>query len=231
MKNKKILLLCIINAILFVMVTILVIKGGYISKIFNKAEFVNNQYEARVTTFNAYETKDVDTVFIGDSITQRCDFGELFGDSNIVSRGIDSDTTEGMLKRIDDIINIKPEKVFILAGVNDISLEFETETTLNNYKSIINKLKENNIEVYCLSVLPVTQSFREYKNNEFNKAINSLNKEIEKLSGQLNLMYIDLNSKLLNGEYLNDEYSIDGIHLNGVGYKVIKENLKEFVHN
>ena len=49
-----------------------------------------------------------DVVMIGDSLTDGAEWREIFPDQKIVNRGIDSDTTDGVLARLDEIVSIKP---------------------------------------------------------------------------------------------------------------------------
>lgn len=230
--NKREKISIAINIVLFLVVIFLIYKGGYIHKLISKKEpYFNTQYEQRVTTFDAYETKQADIVFIGDSLTQRCDFRELLGNENIVTRGIDADTTRGVLERLDGIINLKPKKVFLLIGVNDISLGFTENESVKNYKEIISRLKNEleEVQIYTISLLPVSRNFRDYKENEFNKQINKYNENLKDIAIDTECIYIDANSKMLDGEYLKDSFTVDGIHLKGDGYKVLKEELIPYI--
>ena len=63
-------------------------------------------------------------VFIGDSITEFWERFDLlfFSNNNYINRGISSQTTSQILVRFEeDVIHIKPKKVVILAGINDIA--------------------------------------------------------------------------------------------------------------
>lgn len=61
-------------------------------------------------------------VFIGDSITAGWKLDEYFPNQPFINRGIGGQTTSQILLRFrQDIINLKPKAVVILAGTNDIA--------------------------------------------------------------------------------------------------------------
>ena len=61
-------------------------------------------------------------VFMGDSITQGWKLDESFPGKPYVNRGISGQTTPQMLVRFrQDVIDLKPKVVVILAGTNDIA--------------------------------------------------------------------------------------------------------------
>ena len=60
-------------------------------------------------------------VFLGDSITDGWRINEYFPDSDFINRGISGQITGEMLARMkQDVIDLKPAAVLILAGTNDI---------------------------------------------------------------------------------------------------------------
>lgn len=68
------------------------------------------------------ENKNVDFVFIGDSITCYWQLNLYFSELGfIINRGIGGDSTEYILKRSDaDVFQLKPKNVVYLAGINDL---------------------------------------------------------------------------------------------------------------
>ncbi|MEY3039043.1 MAG: hypothetical protein RLZZ593_185, partial [Bacteroidota bacterium] len=70
------------------------------------------------------EKTPVQVVFMGNSITQGwADMRpEFFEDHGFVGRGIGGQTTPQMLLRLrQDVLELKPKAVVILAGINDIA--------------------------------------------------------------------------------------------------------------
>ena len=89
-------------------------------------------------------------VFLGDSITQGWgkDFRGLFGDLNVVNRGISGDTSRGLLLRLkEDVIDLDPSAVVLMIGANDLAERAKNEIIFENVKSIINALKSHSIEM------------------------------------------------------------------------------------
>jgi len=80
-------------------------------------------------------------IFIGNSITYRSEWSELFRNPKIKNRGINSDIISGVLLRIDEILESKPKKIFILIGINDLSANFQIQLCVDNYQKIISKIR------------------------------------------------------------------------------------------
>ena len=67
--------------------------------------------------------KEIDYVFIGDSITQLWDIKSyLNSEKTIVNRGIGGDTSYYLNKRFEaDCVQLKPKKAVLMIGTNDIT--------------------------------------------------------------------------------------------------------------
>src|SRR5947209_10510284 len=83
------------------------------------------RYRDANSNLAAPATGETRVVFMGDSITDLWDndgFGGFFPGKPYVDRGIGGQTTPQMLLRFrQDVIDLKPKVVVILAGTNDIS--------------------------------------------------------------------------------------------------------------
>ncbi|MBI5307203.1 MAG: hypothetical protein HZB37_02395, partial [Planctomycetes bacterium] len=167
-------------------------------------------------------------VFIGDSITKGfniCEF-ESKNMHPILNRGIDSDTTDGLLRRIDDNLNnLSIDKVFLLIGYNDIDQRSNGEIVSNIKKILsISKAKRK----YVQSILPVS-SRMDLKNSR----ILEINRSIAEMSKQEGYVFIDLHTYFGNESKsgINPSLTYDGMHLNYFGYKLwydlIKNHLDE----
>lgn len=78
-------------------------------------------YDQRATLFETLPTSKDDIIFLGNSITNGCEWAELLGNAHAKNRGISGDTTNGVLDRLHVITAGKPSKVFLLIGINDLS--------------------------------------------------------------------------------------------------------------
>jgi lysophospholipase L1-like esterase len=128
---------------------------------------VNAQDWANIKRFEDANTKvpapasgENRVVYMGDSIT---DFwinadSLFFAGKPYYDRGISGQTTGQMLVRFrEDVINLKPKVVVILAGINDIAQNngpSKLEDIFGNIVSMAELAKANNIKVVISSVLP-----------------------------------------------------------------------------
>ena len=104
-------------------------------------------------------------VLIGDSITEFWERYDsiFFSQNNYINRGISSQTTSQILERFqNDVIDLQPKCVIILAGINDIAENngpISIEEIMNNIVSMVEKSLKNNIEVLLCSVLPANNFY------------------------------------------------------------------------
>lgn len=102
-----------------------------------------------------------DIIFLGDSITDECEWAELLKNPQIKNRGISGDTTMGILHRLEDVLKSQPKKIFLMVGINNfIYDERSPEEVLAGYKQIITKIRDKspNTEIFIQSVLPVNKT-------------------------------------------------------------------------
>lgn len=240
MKKNKFLLISICLNILFVLLCVVVVfkKGGIpwiLSKVTPATAIVKVEkppyYFDRTSQFNILPEKKNAIVFLGDSLTDGCEWSELFSNNNIINRGINKDTTQGMTERLNTVIKGQPKKIFIMAGTNDLDQSVKTETTENNYKKIIEEIqnKSPNTRIYIQSVLPMNNKINGSKIHP--DSIINLNHYLEKLSSKYNnCKFINLYSHFQVNNQMNTKYTNDGTHLNGQGYLFWKEQIKDFVN-
>jgi lysophospholipase L1-like esterase len=179
-------------------------------------------YFQKVSFFdlNKGDSKPVRVVMLGDSITDGGEWAELLGRDDVVNRGIGADTTSGVLNRMDQVIAMKPQKVFLMIGINDLGREIPVSQVLSNCKEIIRKLRDANIEVIVQSTLYV-------KKMHFlrNQQVNELNEGLQAYCKDNGIRFVDLNKILAPDGYLPEKYSNDGLHLMGDGYVKWKETI------
>src|SRR5262245_42569936 len=78
-------------------------------------------YRSKLASFEQ-AAGDADVIMLGDSITEKIDWRELFPGVSILNRGIGGDTSAGVLKRLDEVIARHPKIVFLMVGVNDLQI-------------------------------------------------------------------------------------------------------------
>ena len=222
-------LLCIIG------ITYAFVKIGSPSYIFylikNKGQGIVSIKKHKTSHLKTLPINEGQIIMLGNSITAECEWSELLENPNILNRGVIGDGTSDILNRLDDVIAMKPKKIFLLIGVNDL-LFLPLSTITENYEKIVNQLllETPNTKLYLESVLPVHNDFR--RNGMKNEDIDILNKNIEQIAQKRGQVFINLNEKFKNTEGgLNPEYSLDGIHLNGKGYLLFKDIISSYINN
>lgn len=187
-------------------------------------------YPLRVAQFNAFPNSAKDIIFLGNSITAGIDWEELFQNPDCKNRGISGDITFGVLERLKEVTEGKPQKVFILIGTNDISRNVPDEVILDNYKRIIRQIKKESpaTKIYFQTVLPVNADIPPKKSHYGKDAhIIAVNEGLKQLGKAEGITVIDLYPHFLKDGRLNKELTYDGLHLNINGYKLWAIILKE----
>lgn len=167
-------------------------------------------------------------VFMGNSITigwlnSRPDF---FKNRPYINRGISGQTTPQMLVRFrQDVLDLRPKVVVILAGTNDIAGNTGPSTLemiVDNIKSMAQLAEANGIKVIISSVLPAFDYPWKpgLKPNEKIPALNKLLKDYANTNGFLYLDYFSALADDRNG--LPKKYANDGVHPTAEGYALME---------
>ncbi len=176
-------------------------------------------------------------VFMGNSITEGWAnmHPQFFTENNYVGRGISGQTTPQMLIRFQqDVIDLEPQVVVILAGTNDIAgnTGYASEKMItNNIRSMATLAQANGIKVVLSSILPAYDySWR--PGLEPFKKINSVNEWLKKYSEENGFTYLDYHSKMKDDlDGLPVEYSEDGVHPTATGYDVMQPMAKKAIQD
>lgn len=168
-------------------------------------------------------------VFLGDSLTEYCDWNVLLNHHNIINHGISGDTTFGILQRLNLTMEEEPKKIFLMAGINDLLQSYGKEEVLLHYEDILTKIKSELplTIVYVQSILPVADQGDFADMNHEIKAANEL---LQTLAIRYKYPYVDLHGSMSTREgSLRDNLSSDGLHLNDTGYAVWGENIENLL--
>jgi lysophospholipase L1-like esterase len=170
-------------------------------------------------------------VLMGDSITEFWKLNDeaFFTSNNLINRGISGQTTPQMLLRFrQDVIDLKPSKVVILAGINDIAENtspISLEGIFGNIVSMVELAKANNIKVVLCSVLPSNKFNWNPKIEPADKVI-ALNRLIKGYASKNNVAFVDYYSSMVDANKgLDIKYGEDGVHPNLNGYKLMESLL------
>jgi len=172
---------------------------------------------------------DKRVVFLGDSITDGWPLEKYFPGKNYVNRGIGGQTTPQMLVRFrEDVINLQPAVVVILAGTNDIAGNtgpMSLEEIEANYASIAELAKAHGIRVVFSSILPV-HNYTERSTNMYLQRpmakIRELNRWLQVYCKANGLVYLDYFSATTDDAgFLKKDLAEDGLHPNAEGYSIM----------
>ena len=167
-------------------------------------------------------------VFMGDSITEGWHFdmpGGDFAAKPYVNRGISGQTSPQMLVRFrQDVIDLQPKVVVILAGTNDIAGNtgpMTLEQTEANIQSMADLATANHVKVVLCSVLPAFD-FPWHPSLEPAPKILKLNAWIRDYAAQKGYVYVDYHSAMKDQrDGLPANLSKDGVHPLPTGYAVM----------
>jgi lysophospholipase L1-like esterase len=182
-------------------------------------------------------------VFIGDSITFAWPDLEApgrFPGLEGVNRGITGQVTAQMLLRFrQDVINLHPKIVVILAGTNDLSRVLPPRLPVieGNLASMVQLAKANGIQTVLSSILPITDYERDPNGRPYiqTKAhspqeVRELNKWLGQFAAENGCVFLDYYSALADEQgFLRRGYSYDGLHPNAAGYSVMDPPLRHAI--
>lgn len=168
-------------------------------------------------------------IFFGDSITDIWKLDESFPGKHYINRGIGGQTTPQMLVRFrQDVIDLHPAVVVVLAGTNDIAGNTGEETLEQiegDYASFAELAKANGIRLIFSSVMPVNnynQRALWFFLQRSPEKILALNEWLKKFCAGHDLLYVDYFSAMVDARgMLKAELTSDGLHPNAAGFAVM----------
>jgi lysophospholipase L1-like esterase len=168
-------------------------------------------------------------VFFGDSITDIWRLDDYFPGKPYVNRGIGGQTTPQMLVRFrQDVIDLHPAVVLILAGTNDIAGNtgpMPDEDIEADYASMSELARAHGIRVIFASVLPVhdyTEKSKDFFAQRSRERILALNQWLEGYCQGSGDLYLDYFSALVDDKgMMKRDLADDGLHPNAAGFKVM----------
>ncbi len=183
-------------------------------------------YHQRVAHFKSLPQTGGDVVFLGNSITDGGEWSELFSDLKIKNRGISGDITAGVLARLEEVAERKPDRVFLLIGTNDLARGLTPDSVVKNILLTSAYLREASpaTQLFVQSILPVNEAFGKFGGHTSKAAqIKAINAKLQSEANAHRYTYLDLFTAFAdeNGK-LKKELTNDGLHLTGKGYLLWK---------
>lgn len=191
-------------------------------------------YEQRRSLFDALPVRSGDIVFLGNSLTDGCEWAELFDNRHIKNRGISGDRADWMLRRIDTLLAGHPKKLFLLIGTNDLAAGRTPQQIVDDIRRLVERFRTESrwTKIYIQSLLPVNGRVSDRFKRHYAHAaeIVETNRLLEALCAEEEIFYLDIHSALAdeNGD-LDQAYTNDGLHLTGAGYMVWRDKIKPYV--
>lgn len=188
-------------------------------------------------------------VFVGSSLMEIFPIEKFQVEENlglpltIYNRGVRATTTRDVLTHSDTLIfDLKPRKIFINIGTNDIGFGLSETETLTNYRQLLTKIKEQlpETQVYVMKFYPINavDEFIDprsgekghYSDKRTNQNLQAMSDQLGQLAETFGYSYIDVNEQLADSDgNLRKELSFDGAHLLPAGYQIVLQNLMPYL--
>ncbi|TWR26190.1 acylhydrolase [Mucilaginibacter achroorhodeus] len=175
-------------------------------------------------------------VFMGNSITEgwkRVDPDFFEANKNYIDRGISGQTTPQMVLRFrQDVIDLKPAVVTILAGTNDIAGNTgpaTLEQIFGNIQTMAQLAATYKIKVVICSILPVFDYPWKTGLQPAGKII-TLNSMLKEFAQKNGFYYLDYHSLMKDDrDGLRAELGNDGVHPNKDGYAIMEKAVQPVI--
>ncbi|HEV2134995.1 MAG TPA: SGNH/GDSL hydrolase family protein [Terracidiphilus sp.] len=164
-------------------------------------------------------------VFMGDSITEGWHLDQSFPGKPYINRGISGQTSTQMLLRFrQDVIDLQPKVVVILAGTNDVAQNtgpISPEQTEGDIVSMAQLAQANGIRPVICSILPSTE-FWWHRGMDPAPKIAAINEWLKNFAAQQHYVYVDFYDKMKDAQGgLPANLSRDGVHPGPAGHAVM----------
>jgi lysophospholipase L1-like esterase len=177
------------------------------------------EYQYRIALFDAFQPRR-SVVIVGDSQVQFAEWGDMFPGAVVANRGINNDTTEGVVRRLPQIEALKPSVVVLMIGINDFrALHADPAEVAERYRRIIDTVGAY-ARVVAVSVLLTAEGDAA----TVNPKVAALNVLIKGMC-RSRCTFLDVSATLSADSRLRPDVSVDGLHLNARGYRLLADHL------
>ncbi|AFY37990.1 lipolytic protein G-D-S-L family [[Leptolyngbya] sp. PCC 7376] len=163
-------------------------------------------------------------VLVGDSLSMWFPSDLLPEGKLWLNQGISGENTSQVLQRLNALDRVRPETIYVMAGVNDLKQGASDATVLNNTRAIIRRLRYQHpyATIVLQSLLPTRMAYLSP-----DRAIR-LNNKLQAIAGEENAGYLNLHALFVDQEgKMRQDLSTDGLHLNRQGYKVWQQAMQQ----
>ncbi len=164
------------------------------------------------------------------------------GKIEFVNKGVSGNRIVDLYARIkDDIINLKPDAMSILIGVNDVWHELSVHNGVaaekfeRIYDMLISEIKEvlPNIKIIIMEPFVLKGSGTEMYYSEFRVEVKKRSEAAKRIAEKYNLPFVTLQEKFDKACAIDGDASywlVDGVHPSAAGHQLIKEALVEEIN-
>jgi len=188
-----------------------------------------SRYKAANAALGEPKPGEQRVIFFGDSITDGWHLDQYFSGKGYINRGISGQTTSQMVLRFQqDVVNLKPAVVVVLAGTNDIAGNtgpISIEDIEANYTALADLARAHGIRLIFSSVTPVNDYTPESQNFFAQRdpaKILALNAWLKNYCSANGLVYLDYFSAMVDDKgLLRKDLAVDGLHPDDAGYRIM----------
>lgn len=161
---------------------------------------------------------------LGDSLTHMGRWELMFPESRLRNFGIAGERSAHLLQRLEPVVRIRPQQLFLLIGTNDLASGLKPAQIAANVAQLLDSLAGQlpDCRLHLQSALP--------RQRQFAPRIRQLNALYADIAAQRGIAFIDLYSQFDDGRgELRAELTYDRLHLTGAGYAVWRAALAPYL--
>ena len=183
-------------------------------------------------------------LFAGSSLMEQFPVEKLLKEKQVniqvYNRSIGGYVCAELMENLDVCItDLKPRRLFINIGTNDLSdPEVTPEVLEGRYDAILTEIKKRlpDVEIYMMAYYPINREaacdecMKKVLGIRTNEKIDAANRMVEQLALRHGVRYIDVNRGLRDAQgRLKAEYTTEGMHIREEGYRAIMDELIPYV--
>ena len=201
----------------------------------NDGGFGRTTHGMRATYFSILPISNEDILVFGDEFIKNGEWQELLGNANVKNRGTGwgyGGSISVTSKIVDATyastgVEKKDAKaIFIYTGTEDCNGSTAIATVKSNYKALVDKVakKSPTSKIYLMGLCPTNNA------SNTTSRIAELNNYMKSIATG-NIRYVDTYTPLLSGSVANTKYVFSNNYLNGLGYVVMANAMKNALVN
>jgi len=218
---------------LFILLLLPFFAGAQVTnqRIYDTIPFIPEHTPQRLAKFATEPIVTGRVIFLGNSITEMGDWKKATGDTTVINRGIGGDITYGVLKRLKDITDRQPSKVFMLVGINDIGKDIPDQVIADNELKIVKAIHDKcpQTKVYVESVLPVNSTIKNFPQHyDKEEHVLALNKLLQANAAAGGYTFVDIFHLFADADgRLQAQYTYEGLHVKPAAYIIWVDYLRK----